>query len=101
LLAVSGISHSVTVAMSTAEETRRFESASSLPELSSLLAFQVIRTSDFLSCPGGSTISPAESVASLAVLFASLAESTLSLAESNALLAGWIAPLAELTPRKS
>jgi hypothetical protein len=84
--------------MSTDEETRRFDSASSLPELSSLLSFQVIRTSEFLSCPSGSTASPAESAASLAVLVASLAELTFSLAESDALLAGLVAPLAELTP---
>jgi hypothetical protein len=86
--------------MSTDEETRRFDSASSLPELSSLLAFQVIRTSEFLSCPRGSTVSPAESVASLAMLVASLAESTFSLAGSVALLAGWIAPLAGSTPER-
>jgi hypothetical protein len=85
--------------MSTDKETRRFDSASYLPELSSLLAFQVIRTCEFLSC--GSTVLPAESVASLAVLVASLAELTFLLAESDALLAGWISPFAESTPGRS
>jgi hypothetical protein len=88
--------------MSTAEETRRFNSASSLPELKSLLAFQVIRTREFLSCLFGLlafefltslaslaelTASPAESAALLAGLVASLAESTFLLAESASSLA--------------
>jgi hypothetical protein len=90
-LAVSDISHSVTVAMSTAEEMRRFINASSLPELRSLLAFQVIRTRGFLSWFGG------ERVTSLAESAATLAESAASLAESTVLLAKSAASLAEPT----